>query len=376
MNSRPSVYETDALPLSYRGILLIIISEIILILMKEASFYKKVEDAVRCGLCARECTIPEGSTGVCRVRKNVKGKLYSLVYGKICSMAVDPIEKKPLYMFAPGSNTLSISSIGCNFKCQFCCNWQISQEAPISGENYSPEQIVKIAKKQGVQGISYTYVEPTIFYEFAYDTAKLASEQGLYNTFVTNGYTKPEAIKKISKYLDAATVDFKGSANPDFYRKFSQIPRVEPVFDALLAYKKNNVYLEITNLIVPEFGDSLEDLRKLCKWVVENLGNETPFHILQFFPTHRMTDVPRTPVEKLENAYKTAKEEGLKYVYLGNVHGHKYENTYCPKCGELVIERTIMGVKKFLLKRDLKCTHCGEKIPIHGVKWVPKELWI
>ena len=375
MNSRPSVYETDALPLSYRGILLIIISEIILILMKEASFYKKVENAVRCGLCARECTIPEGSAGVCRVRKNVKGKLYSLVYGKICSMAVDPIEKKPLYMFAPGSKTLSISSIGCNFKCQFCCNWQISQEASISGEEYSPEQIVEIAKEQGVQGISYTYVEPTVFYEFAYDTAKLASKEGFYNTFVTNGYTKPDAIKKISKYLDAATVDFKGSANPLFYKKFSQIPKVEPVFDALLAYKNNNVYVEITDLIVPEFGDNLEDLRKLCKWIAENLGNETPFHILQFFPTHRMTDVPRTPVEKLENAYKTAKEEGLKYVYLGNVHGHKYENTYCPKCGELVIERTIMGIKNFLLKRDLKCPHCGEKIPIYGLKWVPNELW-
>ena len=343
--------------------------------MKEALFYEKQKDAVKCCLCARECIIPEGKTGVCRARKNIKGKLYSLNYGKLISVAVDPIEKKPLYMFAPGSKTLSISSVGCNFKCQFCCNWQISQNAEIPNHNTSPEQVVELAKKHKVQGISYTYVEPTVFYEFAYDTAKLASKHGLYNMFVTNGYTKPEAIRKISKYLNAATVDFKGSANPDFYRKFSQIPKVEPVFDALLAYKKNRVYLEITNLIVPKIGDNVEDLKKLCKWIVENLGPETPFHVLQFFPTHKLIDLPRTPIETLEKAYMTAKDVGLEYVYLGNVQGHRYENTYCPKSGELVIERSIAGVNKFLLKRDLKCPKSEEKIPIFGKKWVPEHLW-
>jgi len=343
--------------------------------MKEALFYKKVKNALKCELCARECLIAEGKTGVCKVRKNIGGKLYSLVYGKLCSVAVDPIEKKPLYMFAPGSRTLSISSIGCNFKCQFCCNWQISQESEIIGDDYNPEDIVELAINYGVQGISYTYVEPTIFYEFAYDTAKLASEQGLYNMFVTNGYTKPEAIKKISKYLNAVTVDFKGSANPDFYRKFSQVPKVEPIFNALLAYKENKVYTEITDLIVPKIGDNLDDLKKLCKWIVENLGEQTPFHALQFFPTHKILDLPRTPTETLEKAYRIAKNQGLRYAYIGNVHGHKYENTYCQNCGELVIERTIMGVKKFLLKKDLKCPKCGKKIPIYGVKWIPKDLW-
>ncbi|MFH0929553.1 MAG: AmmeMemoRadiSam system radical SAM enzyme [Candidatus Aenigmatarchaeota archaeon] len=343
--------------------------------MKEALFYKKLENAVSCGLCARNCNIPEGQTGFCRVRKNVKGKLYSLVYGKLYSVAVDPIEKKPLYMFAPGSKTLSISSVGCNFRCDFCCNWQISQEADISGEDYTPEAVVELAKKNGVQGISYTYVEPTVFYEFAYDTAKIASEQGLYNMFVTNGYTSPKAINKISRYLDAATVDFKGSANPDFYSKLSQVPKVEPIFDALLAYKKSKVYTEITDLLVPEIGDNMEDLKKLCKWIVDNLGEEMPFHILQFFPTHKMTELPRTPVETLEKAYKVAKEQGLKYVYVGNVHGHKLENTYCPECGELAIERSIMGVKRLLLKKDLKCPKCGEKMPVRGLKWVPSRLW-
>jgi pyruvate formate lyase activating enzyme len=342
--------------------------------MKEAMFYKQVKNAVKCGLCARECVIPENQLGVCRVRKNIKGKLHSLVYGKLCSLAVDPIEKKPLNMFAPGSKTLSISTIGCNFKCQFCCNWHISQESDVIGEDYKPEQLIEIAKQQDVQGFSYTYTEPTVFYEFAYDTAKLAKKHGFYNMFVTNGYTKPEAIKEISKYLNAATIDFKGSANPKFYKEFSQIPKVEPIFDALLAYKENKVYIEITDLIIPKVGDNLEDLKKLCKWILDNLGEETSFHILQFFSSYKL-DLPRTPVETMEKAYEIAKKQGLKYVYLGNVHGHKYENTYCPNCGNLVIERTIMGVTKFLLGKDLKCPNCRNKIPIFGEKWVPKPLW-
>jgi pyruvate formate lyase activating enzyme len=341
--------------------------------MKEAMFYEKVKNALKCELCARGCVIPEGKVGFCRVRKNIKGKLYSLVYGKLISVAVDPIEKKPLYMFAPGSETLSISTVGCNFKCQFCCNYGISQEwTSVVGEEYTPEKLVALAKSYGVQGFSYTYTEPTIFFEFAYDTALVASKQGLYNMFVTNGYTSPSAIKKISQYLNAATVDIKGSANPKFYRKFSSVPKVEPIFDALLAYKRNKVYTEITDLIVPEVGDKTEDLRKLCKWIVDNLGPETPFHLLQFFPTFKVLNLSRTPVETMEKAFKTAKQEGLKYVFLGNIHGHKYENTYCSKCGSLLIERTIMGVSKFNLKNDMKCPKCNEKIPVFGKKWIPK----
>ncbi len=343
--------------------------------MKEAMFYTKIENSVKCDLCARKCVIPEGQVGFCRVRKNVKGKLYSLVYGKLVSVAVDPIEKKPLYMFAPGSRTLSVSTVGCNFKCKFCCNWQISQEwETVVGEEFAPNQIVKLAKEQGAQGITYTYTEPTVFYEFAYDTAKVATAKGLYNTFVTNGYTSPEAIRKISKYLDAVTFDLKGSADPEFYRKFSSVPKVEPIFDALLAYKRSKVYTEVTNMIVPKYGDDEKNLRKVCRWIVDNLGPETPFHLLQFFPTFKLLDLPRTPLETMEKAYKAAKEEGLKYVFLGNVHGHKYESTYCPNCGNSVIERTIMGVVKYNLKNDMKCPKCGEKIPIFGRKWVPQGL--
>jgi len=343
--------------------------------MKEAMFYKKLKDSVKCGTCNRECVIPEGQLGFCRVRKNIKGILYSLTYGKICSIGIDPIEKKPLYMFASGSHALSISTVGCNFNCKFCCNYQISQKwTDINGEEYTPKDIVDLAESYKCQGISYTYTEPTVQFEFAYDAAKLASKKGLYNMFVTNGYTRPEAIKEISRYLDAVTVDFKGSANPNFYKKFSQVPKVQPIFDALLAYKGNKVYIEVTDLLIPKIGDNLEDFKKLCKWIVDNLGNETPFHILQFFPTHELSDLPRTPLETLEKAYGIAKKEGMRYVYLGNV-SHKTESTYCPSCGNLVIERTIMGVTGFFLKKDLKCPRCGNKIPIHGTKWIPKNLW-
>jgi pyruvate formate lyase activating enzyme len=343
--------------------------------MKEAMFYKKLKDAIKCETCARGCVIAEGQLGFCRVRKNIKGKLYSLTYGKICSAAIDPIEKKPLYMFAPGSHTLSISTVGCTFNCKFCCNYAISQGwNEITGEEFTPNSVVELAKNQNCEGISYTYTEPTVQLEFAYDTAKVASEKGLYNMFVTNGYTTPKAIKRISKYLDAATVDFKGSANPEFYKKFSLVPKVEPIFDALLAYKKNKVYTEITDLLIPKVGDNLDDFKKLCKWVVDNLGDETPFHILQFFPTYKMLDLPRTPLTTLEKAYDIAKKEGLKYVYLGNV-SHRKENTYCPNCDTLAIERTILGVTKFSLNKDLKCLKCGTRIPIFGTKWIPENLW-
>jgi pyruvate formate lyase activating enzyme len=343
--------------------------------MKEAMFYKKLKDAIKCETCARGCVIAEGQLGFCRVRKNIKGKLYSLTYGKICSAAIDPIEKKPLYMFAPGSHTLSISTVGCTFNCKFCCNYAISQGwKEVTGEEFTPNSVVELAKNQNCEGISYTYTEPTVQLEFAYDTAKVASEKGLYNMFVTNGYTTPKAIKRISKYLDAATVDFKGSANPEFYKKFSLVPKVEPIFDALLAYKKNKVYTEITDLLIPKVGDDLDDFKKLCKWVVDNLGDETPLHILQFFPTYKMLDLPRTPLTTLEKAYDVAKKEGLKYVYLGNV-SHRKENTYCPNCDTLAIERTILGVTKFSLNKDLKCLKCGTRIPIFGTKWIPENLW-
>ncbi|MCS7386355.1 MAG: AmmeMemoRadiSam system radical SAM enzyme [archaeon GB-1867-005] len=329
--------------------------------------YESLEDkSVKCNLCARRCLIRDGHLGFCRVRKNIDGKLYTLVYGKVVSAAVDPIEKKPLFHFHPGSSVMSIATIGCNFRCKFCDNWVISQEEEIYGKKLPPEKVVELALKYNCQGISYTYTEPTIFFEYAYDTAKMAKEKGLFNTFVTNGYMTPEAVEKIAPYLDAATVDFKGSANPEFYRKFSGVPKVEPIFESLLEMKRQGIFIEITNLIVPKYGDSMEDMKKLARWIVENLGPETPLHILQFHPDYQLIDIPSTPLESLEKARKIALEEGLHYVYIGNVPGHEGENTYCPKCGELLIERYAFTIITWKVTGDGKCPNCGFKINVVG----------
>jgi len=257
----------------------------------------------------------------------------------------------------------------CNFiSVKNCCNYEISQVFrdkglhEVVGEEYTPQEIVKIAKDQECKSISYTYTEPTVFFEFAFDTAKLAHKSGIKNTFVTNGYMTPEAVKTIAPYLDAATVDFKGSADPKCYKDFSSVPDVKPIFDCLLEMKKQKIHLEITNLIIPKYGDSLEHFRKLVKWVVDNLGEDIPFHILRFFPTYKLIDLPETSVEILDKAFETAKKEGLKFVYLGNVPGYK-EHTYCPKCGEILVERFGLSATKINLKGK-KCPKCGTKINI------------
>ena len=341
--------------------------------MKEAMFYEKLEKkTVKCKLCARNCTIPEGKTGVCRVRKNIDGKLYSLVYDKVSAANPDPIEKKPLYHFAPGSSAFSICTPGCNWKCKYCQNWQLSQ-GEIEGEAISPEEIVKMALDMGCQGVSHTYTEPTIFYELSYDTAKLAHEKGLFNTWVTNGFTNPEPIRKIAKYLDAVTVDFKGSGDEKFLRSFSAVPSVDPIFTALKEYKKHRIHIEITDLIVPKIGDSMKKVRELVRWIKENLGEETPIHFLRFFPNYLVLDLPPTPIETLEKAYTIAKEEEMKYVYVGNVWDEKKNNTYCPNCGKLLIRRLGMETLEYKIKKG-KCPYCGEKINVKGEKWIPAYL--
>ncbi|UCE43583.1 MAG: AmmeMemoRadiSam system radical SAM enzyme, partial [Candidatus Bathyarchaeota archaeon] len=302
--------------------------------MKEAMLYEQAsEKKVKCNLCGRRCVVPEGKVGFCLVRRNERGRLYSLVYGKPCSACVDPIGKKPLSHFHPGSLVMSIATVGCNFRCLFCDNWAISQEKTITGSDFPPERVVGAAKENGCSGISYTYTEPTIFFEYAYDTAVLAHKEGLFNTFVTNGYLTPEAVRMISPMLDAATVDFKGAGNPEFYKEFSAVPSVEPIYKALKQMKKEGIHLEITDLVVPRIGDSLEEIRKLAEWVRDNLGKDTVFHLLRFHPNYQTTDIPSTPLRTLEGAYDMAKEAGLNYVYMGNVPGHRCENTYCPSCG-------------------------------------------
>jgi pyruvate formate lyase activating enzyme len=329
--------------------------------------YQRLESKkIKCNLCARKCLISDGGTGFCLVRKNEGGTLFSLVYAKAISACIDPIEKKPLSHFNPGSSVISIATAGCNFRCQFCDNWMISQEGEISGKNFPPEEVVKTARDNGCQGISYTYTEPTIFFEYAYDTAKLARQVGFFNTFVTNGYMTPEAVKTIAPYLDAATVDLKGGGDPEFYKTFSAVPSVEPIYEALIEMKRNDIHIEITNLVVPKIGASMERIKELAAWIRDALGKETPFHLLRFHPDYKMTTIASTPIETLEKAYATAKGEGLNYVYIGNMPGHPCENTYCPNCNELLIKRYSFEITKWNLTKDMRCPVCGRVIPIRG----------
>jgi len=335
--------------------------------LHEAMLYEKQEEnKVKCCLCARRCLISDGSSGFCLVRKNQAGILYTLNYGKAVSAGVDPIGKKPLSHFNPGALVMSVAAAGCNFRCQFCDNWMISQDHEVAGRPFPPEEIVRSALNGECQGISYTYTEPTIFMEYAYDTSKLAHEAGLFNTFVTNGYMTPEAAKTISPFLDAATVDFKGGADPDFYKSFSAVPNVEAIYDALKELKLDGVHVEITNLVVPKIGDSMDRIKELATWIKEYLGPDTPFHLLRFHPDYKMTSVSATGVEELEKAYMTAKQAGLNYVYLGNVPGHPSENTYCPNCNELLIKRYGFEITQWNLTSDMRCPVCGQQIPIKG----------
>jgi len=335
--------------------------------MKEAMLYEQLlENKVKCNLCGRRCTIPEGSVGFCLVRKNEKGKLHSLVYGKACSACVDPITKKPLSHFYPGSLVMSIATVGCNFRCRFCDNWSISQEKKIMGYDFPPEKVVEATKENGCQGISYTYTEPTIFFEYAYDTATLAHKQGFFNTFVTNGYMTPEAVQTIAPVLDAATIDFKGGGDPEFYKQFSAVPSVEPIYESLREMKKHGIHVEITNLVIPKIGDSIERIRELATWIKKNLGEDTPFHLLRFHPNYQVTDIPSTSLKTLEQACEVSSEVGLNYVYMGNVPGHRYENTYCPNCRELVIKRFGFEIENWRLTKDMRCPACGHNIAIKG----------
>lgn len=330
----------------------------------EAMLWERLEPpTVKCNLCGWRCVIHEGKKGRCMVRENQGGTLHTLVYGKAASYAVDPIEKKPLYHFHPGTTALSVATIGCNFRCIFCDNWSISQEAEISGEDMPPERLVSMAKRMGCRSISYTYTEPTIFFEYAFDTARLAHREGILNTFVTNGYMTPEALQTMGKNLDAATVDFKGSGDPEFYRRFCGTIDVSPVFDALLEMKRQGTFIEITNLIVPGGGDSKEAFTKLVGWILEKLGANIPFHILRFFSSYKYTGPESVSLKGLVEFWRLAKELGLKYVYLGNVMDERYGNTRCPRCGRAVIERVGFGVTSTNLKGN-RCASCGEEINV------------
>ncbi len=336
--------------------------------MKEAMLYEKLpKSRVRCHLCAHRCVIGEGKLGVCRVRENVKGTLYTLVYGRTISQHVDPVEKKPLYHFYPGSRAYSIATPGCNFRCRWCQNAEIAhmprKRGVIVGYEATPEQIVADARATDSQSIAYTYTEPTIFFEYAYATARLARAAGIANVYVTNGYMTPEMLETFHPYLDAANVDLKAFRNKTYNRYVGG--GLGPVLDAMKAMKRLGIWLEVTTLVIPGLNDDPAELRDAARFVAQELGAETPWHLSRFFPTYHMTDRPPTPIETLRRAWEIGLDEGLHYVYLGNVAGES--NTTCHQCGRLLIRRSGYWIAENHV-RDGCCPTCRAAVAGVGME--------
>lgn len=333
--------------------------------MREALLYDRLEGGeVRCRLCNHRCRISPGKTGLCGVRKNEEGVLYSLVYGKVIAHHIDPIEKKPLFHFLPGSLSYSIATVGCNFRCDFCQNYEISQfphhYGYVTGENMSPERVVEEARRTGCLSISYTYTEPTVYFEFALDCARLAAEAGLKNVFVSNGYMTPETLETIYPHLHGANIDLK-AFREDFYQRHCR-SRLKPVLETLQYLKRQGVWVEVTTLIIPGENDDPGELREIACFIRDELGPETPWHVTRFYPTYRLLTRPPTPVETLKQAHALGKEEGLRYVYTGNVPGQKEENTYCWSCGKLLIERFGFRILRNEISPEGTCPECGARI--------------
>lgn len=330
---------------------------------REAKYYRKVKgDIVQCTLCPTDCVITVGERGFCQVRENRAGKLETVVYGNPCAVHVDPIEKKPLFHVLPATTAFSIATAGCNFKCKQCQNWQISQVPPEKTENldYPPEKVVQEALAGGSSTVAYTYSEPAIFYEYMLDTAKLAREKGLLNMMHSNGFINSRPVKELAPYLDAANIDLK-AFTPKFYDEICE-GELQPVLNTLKELKKASVHVEVTNLIIPSLNDRFSDIRKMARWMAKELGADTPLHFSRFWPEYKLKNLPPTPTETIEQARQIALEEGLDFVYLGNVPGHEGENTYCPNCRKLLIKRLGYEVQENNVEQG-KCKFCGRQIP-------------
>jgi len=317
---------------------------------------------VQCELCPKMCIIGPGQSGECRVRINIDGVLRTVVYGFPCSLnPYDPVEKKPLFHFLPGTRILSLATVGCNLHCLNCQNWDISQANPEDkpAAFLPPEGVVRFAKKHHYPSIAYTYSEPIIFYEYTYDTAKLARAEGIRSVLVTAGYINEEPWKRLLEVVDAANIDLKGITN-DFYVRVCS-GTLKPVQDALVLAKASGILVEVTNLVIPTLNDKPEQIRKLARWVKENLGSETPLHFSGFHPQYKMRHLPPTSLKTLERAREIAINEGLYYVYIGNVRSKEGENTYCPDCKSLLVERVGYTILQNQLK-DGRCPDCGKEI--------------
>jgi len=331
--------------------------------LKEVLYYKKLgKNTVQCLNCPHKCQIGEGKRGFCRVRENQGGRLFNIVYSMPCAVHIDPIEKKPLFHVLPGSKTFSIATAGCNLRCKFCQNWQISQAKPeeVNSVTLSPKEIAEQAKKTDCLSIAYTYTEPTAFYEYALDSAIEAKKLGIKNTMHSNGFINPEPLSNICPHLTAINVDLKGFT--DKYYQDICSGRLQNVLDSLILIKKKGVWLELTNLIIPALNDKPEEIKQMCEWIVKSLGPEVPIHFSRFFPMYKLTTLPPTPPATLETARKIAVAAGLHFAYIGNIPGHPAENTYCPNCSSIVVKRSGYSILNIELENG-RCKNCNEPIP-------------
>jgi pyruvate formate lyase activating enzyme len=328
---------------------------------REAMFYTVTPRGVVCGICPNECTLKPGEESDCHNRINLGNKLWSLAYGNPCAVHVDPVEKKPLFHFLPRSRTFSIATAGCNFACLNCQNWTISQTSPAKTSNIDlmPEAVVESCLATGCESIAYTYSEPVSFYEYMHDTARLAHEKNIRNIMVSNGFINREPLEKIMPYIDAANIDLK-AFDSTIHLKLTG-GKLQSVLDTLVTLQKSKVWLEITNLIVPSWTDNLEMIRKMCAWLVSSGFESVPLHFSRFSPLYKLTQLPVTPLARLLQAKEAATKEGMKYVYIGNVPGKGFENTFCPACGEMVIERAGFSILKNNIENG-KCKFCQAKV--------------
>jgi len=317
---------------------------------------------VRCHVCQWRCVINPGKLGVCRMRINRDGALYAMNYGEVSSVAADPIEKKPLFHFFPGTSALSLGTWGCNFHCKHCQNWEIScVDIPASSQQLSPEREIELAKRYNCAGIAWTYNEPTVWFEYTLDSARLAKKNGLYTAYVTNGYITPEALDTIGPYLDAWRVDVKGFSD-EFYKRLAKVSHWRSILDmAKRAREKWDMHVEVVTNVIPTMNDNEQHLSGIATWIRDNLGELTPWHVTRFYPMHNLNYLLPTPVSTLEKVYRIGKEAGLKFVYLGNVPGHEYENTVCYSCGKLNVRR--VGYDTQVVGLDgSRCKFCGAEL--------------
>lgn len=335
--------------------------------LHEARFYRCLEDhRIQCQLCFRKCIVPPGERGFCRNKQNISGAYYDLVYGRPSALQIDPIEKEPCFHMLPGSRIFGIGTASCNNRCRHCHNWHLSQHSVEELRTYehTPEEMVHIILDEGCEGVSFTYNEPTVFYDYMFDIARRAKQQGLRTIFHTNGSLEAEPLFALLEHMDAVTVDLK-AFTPRFYREVSE-SELKPVLRTLENIRKTDVHLEIVNLIIPGHNDDLRHIRAMCRWIREHLADRVPLHFTRFFPAYRLNHLSPTPVETLEAAASIADEEGLKYVYIGNMPGHERNSTFCPSCGKQLIHRMHFQVLSMALEEG-KCPQCGEEIP--GIWW-------